>query len=200
MWVLKLMLKKYPWVVMGPILGGSALVGIAMAHTIYQASRYTPPTISIDREENKKTPEARPSLDHYAIIFQQDLFASAISGVEERVKGEGSAVPASTIPFKLKGTVVVSPGVSCAVIEDPATRKQELYHQDEVVYGYKIVKILRNKVIVDKDGQEEVVEVAEEKERPLAVPVKRSRKIKRRPLQRPVKKAPSKGEAPLDLR
>lgn len=146
-------------------------------------------------------PGTRPQFDHYAVIFQRDLFAPALSGVEEQEEKRG-ATPAATVPFKLRGTMVVTPGVSFAIIEDPATKKQELYRQDQEVNGFKIVKILRNKVIVDKDGREEVVEIIEE-EKPSATPggepVQGPRTIKRRPLQVPVKKPPPTSKAPVEF-
>lgn len=212
--VLELILKRYPWMVMAPIFVGIILMGISMAHTIYQSSRYTPPTIpknSIHMGEKGNSSKAR-DLDYYATIFQRDLFASSVSGIEESTEGK-SATTSSTVPFKLRGTVVVKPGVSSAIIEDPATRKQRLYHQDEVVEGFKILRILRNKVIVDKNGREEIVEVVKEKERPPAQPVKKSRVIRRRPVQRPstsrttpvrrpvpARQAPARGEPPSEIR
>lgn len=210
--VVELILKRYPWVMTAPIFLGIILVGISMAYTIYQSSRYTPPTIpknSMYKGEKGNSFKAR-NLDYYATIFQRDLFASPVSGIEESIEGK-SATASSTVPFKLRGTVVVKPGVSLAIIEDPATRKQAVYHQDEVVEGFKILRVLRNKVIVDKNGREEVVEVVKEKEQPPAQPVKKSRVIKRRPVRRPstsrttpvrkpVREAPSSGEPPSEIR
>lgn len=212
--VLQLLLKKYPWVLMAPIFVGIILVGISMAYTIYQSSRYMPPTIpknSIQKGGKGNSSKAH-SLDHYAIIFQRDLFASTASGIGESLEGK-TDTDSSTVPFKLRGTAVVKPGVSIAIIEDPATRKQKVYHQDEMVQGFKILQILRNKVIVDKNGREEVVEVVKEKEPPPVQPVKKSRVIRRRPVRRPSttrttpvrrpapgREAPSKGEAPSEIR
>ena len=194
--VLKLIIKKYPWGVMAPLVGGILLIGVSTAHTMYRAFRYTPPSISKGEEVKTDTSESRPTLDHYAVIFQRDLFTAVVSAIEKSAETDKGAAAASTVPFKLKGTVVVSPGISAAIIEDPATRKQELFHENEMVQGFKIVKILRNKVIVDKDGHEEVVEVIEEEEKTAVRPVQRSRQIKRRPVRRPVQVPPSPKKPP----
>jgi type II secretory pathway component PulC len=190
--VLKLIIKKYPWVVMAPLVGGILLVGVSAAHTMYHAFRYTPPSITKTNEGNKNASESRPTLDQYTVISQRDLFTSALSGMEERVETDQGKTRTPTVPFKLKGTMVVSPGVSAAIIEDLATRKQELFHEQDMVHGVKIVKILRNKVIVEKDGYEEVVEVVEEQEKTSAKPVRRPRRIKRTPVRKPVQVKPSK--------
>jgi type II secretory pathway component PulC len=197
MGVLKLIIKKYPWVFMAPLIGGIILVGVSTGYTMYRAFSYKPPAVPQGTEEDKHAPESRPLLDHYAVISQRDLFASALSGAEERVEAEGDNVRAPTVSFKLMGTVVVSPGVSAAIIEDPATREQELFHENDMVQGVKIVKILRNKVIVDKDGYEEVVEVVEETPRTSSTPpVQQPRRVQRPPVRRPVKVQPPTEKQP----
>jgi type II secretory pathway component PulC len=140
--------------------------------------------------------ESRPALDHYAVISERDLFASALSGAEERVEAESAKTRAPTVSLKLMGTVVVNPGVSAAIIEDPATREQEIFHENDMVQGVKIVKILRNKVIVNKDGYEEVVEVVEEPPKTTAPPVQQPRTIRRPPVRRPVKVVPPSENPP----
>lgn len=191
-----IIIKKYPWVIMIPLAGGILLVGVSAAHTLYRAFRYTPPSIPKAKEATKHTPASRSPLDHYAVISQRDLFASAVSGMEERIEADQGKTRTPTVPFRLKGTMVVSPGVSAAIIEDLATRKQALFHENDMVQGFKIVKILRNKVIVDKDGYEEVVEVLEKEEKTSKRPVQRSRRTTRPPVRRPVQVKPSTEKSP----
>lgn len=187
--VLKLILKKYPWAVMAPLVGGILLVGVSTAYTMYRAFSYTPPALPSGTEATTDTPASRPAFDHYSVIVQRDLFTAAASVTEERTESNSDKPRAAAVSFKLKGTVVVSSGASCAIVEDPASKKEELFHENDVVQGYKIVKIMRNKVIVDKDGVEEVVEVVEEEERqparPIGRPVQRP-KIIRRPVRTPL--------------
>ncbi len=186
--VLKLILKKYPWAVMAPLVGGIILVGVSTAYTMYSAFTYTPPSLPQGKEVAPDTPATRPQLEHYTVIAQRDLFTSVVSGAEERTESDHNK-PRAAVTFKLRGTVVVNSGSSCAIVEDPASKKEELFHENDVVQGYKIVKIMRNKVIVDKDGVEEVVEVVEEEERSSprpASPVQRPRQIIRRPVRTPV--------------
>jgi hypothetical protein len=201
--ILKLIVKKYPLFVMVPLIAGIILAGATAAHTVYRSLSYTPPAISSGKKLSEGTPRPKPTLDYYAVIAQRDLFASVASGLEEKAveAGKGAATTAN-VPFKLKGTMVITPGVSCAVIEDPATQKEELFHENDVVQGFKILKISRNKMIVDRNGYEEVVEVLEEQEKSTAgptVPVQRPRTIIRGPRRSPlpIKAAPlAQEEAP----
>jgi len=201
MLVLKLIVKKYHWLVMAPLAGGIIFVGGSAAHTVYQSLTYTPPTVSGHNIINESKPRSRPGFDHYAVIAERNLFASAASSLEERAEAGKGAAPAASVPFKLKGTVVVTSGISFAIVEDAATRKEELFHENDVVQGYKILKISRNKMIVDRNGYEEVVEVLDEQEKSPAGPVgplQRPRTIIRGPRRSPlpVPIPPPPGEAP----
>ena len=200
--VLKLIIKKYPLVVMVPLAIGIIFVGATAAHTVYQSLGYTPPAISNEKKITENTPRPKPTLEYYAIIADRNLFASAGSSLEEKAAEPGKGSPsAASVPFKLKGTVVVTSGVSCAIVEDTATKKEELFHENDVVQGFRILKISRNKMIVDRNGYEEVVEVLEEQEQAPTGPVgplQRPRTIIRGPVRTPmaVPIAPPPGEAP----
>jgi type II secretory pathway component PulC len=198
MGVLKLIIKKYPWVFMAPLIGGIILVGVSTGYTMYRAFSYAPPAVPHTTEEDTHAQESRPALDHYAVISERDLFASALSVAEEVGEAKQDNARVSTVSLKLMGTVVVNPGVSAAIIEDPATREQEIFHENDMVQGVKIVKILRNKVIVDKDGYEEVVEVVEEPPQTSSAPshVRQPRTIQRPPVRRPVKVVPPSENPP----
>jgi type II secretory pathway component PulC len=97
--------------------------------------------------------------------------------------------------------VVVTSGVSFAIVEDAATKKEELFHENDVVQGFRILKISRNKMIVDRNGYEEVVEVLDEQEKAPAGPggpLQRPRTIIRGPVRTPmpVPITPQPEEAP----
>ncbi len=199
--VLKLIIKKYPLVVMAPLAAGIIFVGASAAHTVYQSLSYSPPALSSEKKAIENAPLPRPTLDHYAVIAQRNLFASAASSLEERAEAGKGAPSAASVPFKLKGTVVVTSGVSVAIVEDVATKKEELFHENDVVQGFRIIKIARNKMIVDRNGYEEVVEVLDEQEKaPIGPggPLQRPRTIIRGPVRTPmpVPITPQPEEAP----
>jgi type II secretory pathway component PulC len=185
--VLRLIVKRYPMFVMVPLLVGIAVVGASMAHTVYQSLSYKPPAASIDRNLSEHTSRPRPGLDQYAVIAQRNLFTSAASGLEEKTQAGKAASSTSAMPFKLKGTVVITAGVSIAIIEDTATKKEELFHENDVVQGFKIVKISRNKMIIDRNGNEEGVEVFEgEQEKPSTGSARGPRTMITGPMQIPL--------------
>src|SRR4030042_1281415 len=200
--VLKLIIKKYPLVLMVPLAAGIIFVGASAAHTVYQSLSYTPPAIASEKKTTQNTPLPRPTLGHYAVIAERGLFASAASSLEERATEPGKGAPsAASVPFKLKGTVVVTSGVSFAIVEDAATKKEELFHENDVVQGFRILKISRNKMIVDRNGYEEVVEVLDEQEKAPTSPggpLQRPRTIIRGPVRTPmpVPITPQPEEAP----
>ena len=200
--VLKLIIKKYPLVLMVPLAAGIIFVGASAAHTVYQSLSYTPPAIASEKKTTENTPLPRPALDHYAVIAERGLFASAASSLEERATEPGKGAPSAvSVPFKLKGTVVVTSGVSFAIVEDAATKKEELFHENDVVQGFRILKISRNKMIVDRNGYEEVVEVLDEQEKAPTSPggpLQRPRTIIRGPVRTPmpIPMTPPPEEAP----
>jgi hypothetical protein len=187
--VLKLIIKKYPLAVMAPLVAGIIFVGASAAHTVYQSLSYTPPAVAGEKKAVENTPQPKPPLDHYAVITERNLFASAASSLEERAEAGKGTPTAAGVPFKLKGTVVVTSGVSFAIVEDAATKKEELFHENDVVQGFRIVKISRNKMIVDRNGYEEVVEVLDEQEKAPTGPggpLQRPRTIIRGPVRIPM--------------
>ncbi len=109
-------------------------------------------------------------LRHYRPIVQKNIFNSSASGAGT---GEKSRTVATTAPVKktelnveLIGTVVGSGGDSFAIIEDKKTRKQELYQVDDVIQDEaRILAISRCRVILLRQGSEEVIECVEPQER-----------------------------------
>lgn len=182
-----LILKKYSWLVMLPIVAAVVAVGVTMAVTVYGAYHYTPPRISATGARTTDSPRHTPGFEQYANIAERDLFASGVAGFDEPAPLRPNLTRATSAPFRLKGTVVVNPEGSLAIIENQELSKQEFYRRDDVVNGYRLVRILRNKVVVEKDGREEIVEVVEEESREVpAPPVQQPRRIQRRPIRRPV--------------
>jgi hypothetical protein len=194
MLILKLILKKFSFVVLIPLLVGIAVVGAGTGRTVYQALRYTPPQLLPDKERGDNLARQRFPFERYAAIERQGLFAAVAAVAEERAEAvTGTGTPATTAaPFKLKGTIVVIPSGSSAIVEDMATRKEELVHERDMVQGYRIVRILRNKMIVDRNGYEQVMEIIEEQEK--TAPGARG------PIQRPTPpRAPVRSPLPVTV-
>ena len=95
---------------------------------------------------------------HYALIHQRDIFNS----VKPQVAEAPPAPPAKTqLKVKLWGVAVRGARSHC-VIEDQSARppKQELYKIGDTVAGIAKVKSIEwDKVILDHDGTEEILEL-----------------------------------------
>ena len=81
-------------------------------------------------------------------------------------------LPESTLPIKLLGTVVQVNGKrSFAIIQDTGTREQKIHFVgDEIREGTVITSVTRNRVVLLRNGLEEILEKDEEpSESPAAV-------------------------------
>src|SRR5438876_11657294 len=96
------------------------------------------------------TPHLPGSLADYALIAERDLFNPARGG------GEG---PRSHAGLRLWG-VGLQGREARAVIEDSATHRQELYRVGDQVGGARIASIDWDRVTLEGDGGEEVLELS----------------------------------------
>ncbi len=123
----------------------------------------------------------RTSRDYNAIV-EGNIFNSKMRGKQPEVAGPNSdpALPAMAAPRvplnqTLLGTMVGSDEESYAVIEDAKTHEQLLYRiGDPLGEDGKIARISRNRVVVRRGGENEILEVSlfpeENKAAPHATP------------------------------
>ena len=106
----------------------------------------------------------KKSLRTYRPISRQNVFNSAHTGDEEGSQRQKTTKSKATLKktdlnVELIGTVVGSSQDSFAIIEDHQSRKQELYQVDDMVQDQaRVVEISRCKVVVLRDGTEEILE------------------------------------------
>lgn len=103
-----------------------------------------------------------------SVILKRNLFGSRIDG-SSRSPADMSdedleKLPESTLPLKLLGTVVQLQGRrSFAVIQNTGTRLQQLYFAgEEVQEGVVLSSVSRNRVVLVRNGQEEILEKDED--------------------------------------
>jgi len=105
-----------------------------------------------------------------SVIMSRNLFGSrtlAPSASPVEISEEDlESLPESTLPLKLLGTVVqVSGKRSFAIIEDTGSRDQGIHFVgDEIREGTKITSITRNRVVLLRNGREEILEKAEDQD------------------------------------
>lgn len=119
---------------------------------------------------------------NYNAIVEGNIFNSKMRGKQPEAAGPnaGPALPAMSAPKvplnqTLLGTMVGTDNESYAVIEDNKTREQLLYRIGDIIgEDGRITQINRNKVVIRRGGEDEILEVAfspeENKPAPHATP------------------------------
>ena len=145
-------------------------------------------------------PVEKLPIDHYKIIWERNLFAAKAD--EERAAepkdllSRIDALSLTSLNCTLIGTIISETGESWAVIHDNQTNRQDRYTIGSTVSGAKVVMVLRNKVILNIDGRDELLVMGIEKIR-SAKPDGEKSDISGAPEKEPSKisKAASKGDA-----
>jgi general secretion pathway protein C len=113
-----------------------------------------------------------------SVILKRNFFGSRIDGSSRSPVDisdeEIDELPESTLPLKLLGTVVELQGRrSHAVIQNTGTRQQQRYFAgDEIQEGVVLSSVSRNRVVLLRNGQEEVLE--KDKDATPSPPAKRA--------------------------
>ncbi|UCG38907.1 MAG: hypothetical protein JSV00_01340, partial [bacterium] len=104
----------------------------------------------------------------FRVILDRNIFdvrvGSAPPAVPDRSAEDLDNLPETTLPLELIGTVVqVSGKGSFAIIQDTVTREQQIHFVGgEVREGVTVLSVARNRVVLLRQGREEVLEKADE--------------------------------------
>lgn len=129
-----------------------------------------PPPLLVSESAATSTPAGGENrqLTYYNPIWEKNVFnpegtAVAPDPIEEETPREEvkpvENIPLSSLNYKLIGTVTGIPAYSFAIIKAPDAKEQSLYRIGEMIGPAKIVRIERNRIIVDHTGREEMLEV-----------------------------------------
>ena len=164
------MFKRYFWVLYLIFGAALAFVGADIVNGIINQKLSRPPQVSERKPNNATKKQAKRVPSHYAVIHQRDLFHSATEkvatkksvGKRKKVVIKEEALEKTPLQVRLRGTVYREKGDSLAIIEDIKTRKQDLYHVgDLILEEAKLIAVSRNKVYLERNGKQEVLEVYE---------------------------------------
>jgi general secretion pathway protein C len=109
--------------------------------------------------------------DAYKVIMNRNLFGSTDKIVAEKQMAGKSNEPGDvTQILDLKGTVAGDGRYGFAIIEEKGRNKQVLYKVGGTVAGAKIVKIIRNAVVLNTGGREVILKMREGLKSPLLPP------------------------------
>lgn len=132
---------------------------------VYTATRPLPPlpTPAANQassvEPEKKDP-MKP-LAAYEVIARRDLFKTVKIEAEKKPEVNVDALTETRLNLKLWGTIAGDAERTYAVIEDPKIRQQQLYRVGDMIQTAKVKMILRERVVLTVDGQDEVLVIQE---------------------------------------
>ena len=131
----------------------------------------------------------KPPLSKYNAIVERDIFQTNISSDATPEEMTVENIKPTEKNLKLWGTVVGNdPSRAYAIIEEPGKkrrqRNQHLYRHDDIVQGAQIKKILREKVILSVNGNNEILHIVEPQS---SGKVRRIRNVSNRQRKQPVR-------------
>jgi general secretion pathway protein C len=131
----------------------------------------------------------KPPLSKYNAIVERDIFHTNISSDATPEEMAVENIKPTEKNLKLWGTVVGNdPSRAYAIIEEPGKkrrqRNQHLYRHDDIVQGAQIKKILREKVILSVNGNNEILHIVEPQS---SGKVRRIRNVSNRQRKQPVR-------------
>lgn len=168
------------------LVGTLAYLGVDAFYTYTTANfdqgRSAPPAAAA---VDKPVREKLEPLTYYSSISDRNLFntktkAAEVKPQKDTVNLEG--LEQTKLNLKLWGTVIGQTGGDYAVIEEAAKRKQNLFRVGQNVENATIKMILRERVILNVDGKDEVLEIEKVKSRGRVRPATAARSSRpRRP-------------------
>jgi type II secretion system protein C len=178
------LLTKHFWVINLIFIAAAAWLVAHIFAIVIRDRLTTYPMPASAKSTLSKTTEKLEPYDRYAAITERNIFNPSEKGLKllplEAKKeagigtpeASGSAKTLSSGSYRVVGTIIGSETHSWAILEEGADRKQRIARIHEYVDGGKIVQIARNRIVIQRQGKEEVISLFEEKipPRPMASP------------------------------
>jgi len=144
-----------------------SFLSVDTAYKIFaaQMSPVARPKIAIAKKNLSPAKLEIPPLSQYKTILQRNIFHSSTKRVAAAEKNILENIKPTERNLKLWGTVVGNdPASAYAIIEESGSnsrrQKQSLYKRGDIVQGAEIKKILREKVILSANGDDEILRIA----------------------------------------
>ena len=157
------MFNRYKWLIPVVFITLFAWVIVGIIMSVSGQLLFVMPGPPKQTAATVKTPKKQPApLSSYDIIKERKLLGSITTAPQGLLTGDDRDRPIAALGLLLKGTIAGSDLFSRAIIEDKG--KQQIYKIGDSVSGANIIGIFRNKVILEMNGQEQML-VPEEKNR-----------------------------------
>jgi general secretion pathway protein C len=154
--------KKYFAIINVLLITAGVYFGVKTFYTISMAKMHpeTAPEKIPARAEFPENTE-QPPLLRYGAIVERNLFNTQ-AGIEVPTKAINvEELKETDLKLKLWGTVTGRGRQAYAVIEDTKTRQQNLYRTGDAIQNATVKLILRQKVVLNVDDQDEVLGMEE---------------------------------------
>jgi len=100
-------------------------------------------------------------LEDYALITAKDVFHTS-KEIAKTAGKDDEDIKLTDLDLELKGTVVGDGKDSYAFILEKGSKKEEVYYANDYVMGAQILRIMKGRVILNVNGSEEALLMADE--------------------------------------
>jgi general secretion pathway protein C len=114
------------------------------------------------RSEKPQAVDKRNPFSHYTPAINRNLFGAAQEAVADKDQLKIQELAPTTLKVALLGTVSGDTQTASAIIEDKIKKKQDLYKEGDAIQDATIVKILRGKVVLRVQDQNEILTMEEQ--------------------------------------
>jgi general secretion pathway protein C len=150
------MLNRYKWLVPVVFITLFAWVIVGIIMSVSGQLLFVMPGPPKKSEITVQTPKKQPApISSYDVIKESKLLGSISKGPQGTLTGDDRDRPIAALGLLLKGTIAGSVIFSRAIIEDKG--KQQIFKIGDSVSGANIIGIFRNKVILEMNGQEQML-------------------------------------------
>jgi general secretion pathway protein C len=176
-------LKRYITVLNFLLIGGIVYFSVNAFYGI-MAIRLDPGQPDLSDRSKVSAPHKQnlPPLSNYEAISDRNLFKTNAKSDIKASAIDVDTLKQTDLNLKLWGTVTGLKDQTFAVIEESKTRKQNLYRVGDTIQNATVKLVLREKVVLNVDGKDEVLEIEKVKSRarytPRVQPDQSSRKIR----------------------
>ena len=139
------------------LLTGLAYFCALSVSTVVATKFALPPAVSQRQETvSSSTPQAKPPLSSYAIVYTRDIFNST----KAPPATEGATLVATTnsANIRLLGTATSMQDRAFAIVENQTTHSQGLYREGDLVApGIILVQVGWDRITIERDGKRETL-------------------------------------------
>jgi general secretion pathway protein C len=172
------LLTKHFWAINLLFIAGAAWLAAHVSGIVIRDRLTTYPMPASAKSTLSMATERSEPYDRYAPIPERNIFNPSEKGLKllplaDKKAGGNEAAEASEggktpLPgsYKLVGTIIGPEANSWAILQQGADRKQRILRIHGNIDGGEIVQISRNRILIRRQGKEEVISFYEEEARP----------------------------------